>query len=92
MTNPERWERIAALFQRALELPPDDGGAEFLRQQCGDDESVRAEVASLVSAHAEAEGFLDGPVPGGSGDVARLAPGSLLGVFDGNAVGQGVGG
>ena len=67
--------------QRALELPPDER-AEFLRQQCGDDESVRAEVASLVEAHGEAEGFLDRPAPGASGDVARLARGSRLGAFE----------
>ena len=81
MTTPEKWERIAALFQRALALPRDER-AEFLREQCGDDESVRAEVASLVEAHAEAEGFLDRPVPGTPGDVPRLAPGSRLGVFE----------
>jgi serine/threonine protein kinase len=81
MTNPENWERIGALFQRALELPQDER-AEFLRQQCGDDESVRAEVASLVEAHAEAEGFLDSPVPRAPGDVPRLASGTRLGVFE----------
>ena len=81
MTNPEKWERIGALFQRALELPLDER-AEFLLEQCGDDESVRAEVASLVEAHAEAEGFLDRPVPRAPGDVPRLACGSRLGVFE----------
>ncbi len=81
MTNPEKWERIGALFQRALELPQDERAA-FLREQCGDDESVRAEVASLVEAHAEAEGFLDRPVPRAPGDVPRLASGSRLGVFE----------
>jgi len=81
MTNPETWERIAALFHRTLELPKNER-ADFLRQECGDDESVRAEVASLVKAHAEAEGFLDRQMPGASGDVARLARGSRLGVFE----------
>ena len=80
MTKPEKWERIGALFQRALELPVDER-AEFLRQQCGDDESVRGEVASLVEAHAEAEGFLDRPAHRAPEDVPRLG-GSQLGVFE----------
>ena len=81
MTDPEKWERIGALFQRALALPLHQR-AEFLREQCGDDESVLAEVTSLVEAHAEAEGFLDRPVPPAPSDVPRLANGSRLGVFE----------
>ena len=81
MTDPEKWERIGALFQRALALPPDQRAA-FLREQCGDDASVMAEVASLVEAHAEAEGFLDRPVPHAPSDVPRLACGSRLGAFE----------
>jgi eukaryotic-like serine/threonine-protein kinase len=71
MTNPEKWERIGALFQRALELPLEER-AEFLREQCGDDESVRSEVASLLEAHVEAAGFLDRPVPRAPCAVPRL--------------------
>jgi serine/threonine protein kinase len=79
--NPEKWERIGSLFQRALALPPDER-AEFLREQCGDDESVRAEVVSLVEAHAAAEGFLDHPVLHAPSSTPRLASGTRLGVFE----------
>ena len=81
MTTPEKWERIGALFQRALELRVDER-AEFLRQQCGDDASVLAEVSSLVEAHAEAEGFLDRTAPRALSDAPRLTGGSRLGVFE----------
>ena len=40
MITPEKWERIRALFQSALERPPDER-ADFLREQSGGDESIR---------------------------------------------------
>lgn len=43
------WDAVDALLHRALEQPPEDRAA-FLRGACPD-ESLRAEVASLLAAH-----------------------------------------
>ncbi len=49
--DPERWRRIEALFQAAVELPP-EARAAYLAGACGDDLGLRAEVDSLLRADA----------------------------------------
>jgi eukaryotic-like serine/threonine-protein kinase len=44
----ERWTQIEALFQEAVDLPPDSREA-FLLHRCGDDSQLREEVLSLLS-------------------------------------------
>jgi len=96
MITPEQWERIRALFHRALELPPVER-AGFLREHCGGDEAIRREATSLVEAHALAEGFLESPALHVAEDndedraaAPRLTPGSRLGVFEiGDLIGAG---
>ena len=88
MITPANWERIRTLFQTALERPPDQRAA-FLREQRDGDDIVR-EVASLLAAHVDAEGFLDAPGRGppfaaddeAPAEVPRLGPGSRLGPFE----------
>src|SRR5262249_48066059 len=46
--TPERWQQIKELFGAVLERSPDQRGA-FLQQACGPDESLRAEVESLLA-------------------------------------------
>ena len=48
--NPEHWERIKEIFASAVERHPSER-AEFLHQACGGDESVRAELESLLSSY-----------------------------------------
>ena len=60
MTSASDWSRIKLLFQTALEKGPDERPA-FLREQCGDDEALRAEVESLLDAHGDAGQFADRP-------------------------------
>ncbi len=50
--------RIRQLFEEASEL---DGETreQFLEDACGDDDALRAEVAALLEAAREADGFLD---------------------------------
>lgn len=69
--SASRWERAEVLLERALELPPARRGA-FLRDACGDDAELRAEVESLVAAAESAEGFLEDPaaVPALGGEEA----------------------
>ena len=49
-------EKIEQLFEAVLELPH-DARASFLASACRDDETLRAELVSLLSAADAAEGF-----------------------------------
>lgn len=58
--TPERWQQIDKLLQEALEQPV----AEFesrLNRACERDETLRAEVASLIRHRELAESFLEVP-------------------------------
>jgi serine/threonine protein kinase/tetratricopeptide (TPR) repeat protein len=52
--SPERWQQIKETFAVALECEPEARDV-LLREACGDDESLRAEVQSLLAA-AESDG------------------------------------
>lgn len=56
--DPERWSRVKAILDDALELRPDERAA-FLDQACAGDESLRGEVESLARAAEEDWGFFD---------------------------------
>ena len=55
--TPERWEQVGKVYQAALEVRPGERAA-FLRQACGEDESLCREVESLLAAEEEAGDFL----------------------------------
>ena len=57
--TPERWRRIGDLFDAALRLDP-AGREAWLREACGDDEGLRAEVGRLLAQDERAarDGFL----------------------------------
>ena len=57
----ERWPRVKALFQAAVERPPDERDA-FLAAATGDDEALRREVESLLTWDTSNVSFLDQPV------------------------------
>ena len=48
--EPERWERLKQLFHSVLEQEPGQR-AEFLRESCAGDESLRAAVESMLARH-----------------------------------------
>ena len=54
----ERWPRVKALFQAAVERPADERDA-FLAAETGDDEALRREVESLLISDASGVSFLD---------------------------------
>src|SRR5205085_6078123 len=60
--TPERWRRINALFDAALRLAPADR-EPWLREACGGDEDLRAEVVRLLAGDERAarDGFLTPP-------------------------------
>ena len=71
-TDPD-WTRVRALFADALDVPAAQREA-WLRERCGDDVSVHAEVSSLLAAHAQpADDFLSG---GGARLIAPLLAGA----------------
>lgn len=61
MDPRERWSRIEALFQSALEVDA-PRRAEFLDAHCADDPTLRSEVESLLVFTDSAHGFLETPV------------------------------
>ena len=57
----ERWPRVKALFQAAVERPPDERAA-FLAAATGDDAALRREVESLLASDTSDVSFLE-PLP-----------------------------
>ena len=54
----ERWPRVKALFQAAVERPTEERDA-FLAAATGDDEALRREVESLLTSDTSDVSFLD---------------------------------
>jgi serine/threonine protein kinase/tetratricopeptide (TPR) repeat protein len=55
---PEKWDQVKELFALALERDPEER-SDFLRQACGADDSLRAEIESLLSSFDDAPTFLE---------------------------------
>ncbi len=53
MTLEQREKQINELFERAVQLPPDQR-SDFLVQACGGEEALQAELESLVRHHEQA--------------------------------------
>jgi len=82
-TSPEKWEKVKALFDAALEVDPNARSA-FLRDHCTDQEA-RAEVERLLKEHDQAGGFLSAPFlssfpidTGAPTQALRLSEGEVL--------------
>jgi non-specific serine/threonine protein kinase/serine/threonine-protein kinase len=56
----DRWQRVKDIFDAAVELPQADR-AGYLRRECGEDETLRREVESLLSSDEQADGFIEDP-------------------------------
>ncbi|HEX9917924.1 MAG TPA: hypothetical protein VGA87_02090, partial [Pyrinomonadaceae bacterium] len=56
----DRAERVAELVESALERAPSEWGA-FLSESCGDDQTLRAEVESLLRHQESARDFIESP-------------------------------
>ena len=57
--NPERWQRIEALLDGALDLDPAERGA-FLERECAGDADLLAEVRAILEAGERSDPVLDG--------------------------------
>ena len=58
-TAADRWRRIEALLDQALELPSGEREG-WLREACAGDPGLRREVAELLEAGERTDGFLEG--------------------------------
>jgi serine/threonine protein kinase len=58
--DTERWRHVDRLLDAALARPPDERDA-FLREACLGDDALEREVRSLLTAQAQADGFLERP-------------------------------
>jgi serine/threonine protein kinase len=58
--EPERWQQIERLYHAAVKLAADQR-AGFLRQECQDDDELRAEVQSLLAHQSAAADFIESP-------------------------------
>src|SRR2546421_10408499 len=88
--TPERWQQVKALFHAALEREP-KFRADFLVKACGADQSLRAEVESLISSHEEEGSFIDAPAFAAAASLLADEPVALeAGEEVGHSVGVGV--
>jgi serine/threonine-protein kinase len=67
--STQRWQLVKDIFQAALEQPV-AARADYLQQACANDDALRAEVESLLAAHAEPGSFLDTPAVDLAGEQA----------------------
>lgn len=59
--NSDEWRKVERVFYAALELK-EDPRADFLTQACGDNEWLRREVESLLSAYKQSSHFIENPI------------------------------
>ena len=58
--TPQRWSQIKAVFNGALEQPPESRAA-WLQRECGSDAALRADAERLLRTHDTLDAFLDQP-------------------------------
>ena len=75
--NTHRWDNISEIFESAIKLDPTERES-YISKACGTDESLRAELESLLAAHNKADSFMESPAVGevadqvlGSGKTPR---------------------
>ena len=87
MTN-DQWMRVRSLFEAVVDREPADAAA-WLAREVGDDETVLAEVESLLKHHSRAGAFMSAPVAERLPDLLALdesddhalAPGAVIGSY-----------
>ena len=81
--TPERWQKVEAMLQDALDRSPQER-ASFLDQAFSDDVELRNETASLIAAHDDAGDFIEQPA---LVQDARIILGQQLGNNIGREIG-----
>jgi len=90
--RPEQWPKIKEIVGEALERDPGERSA-FLDQACARDVELRAEVESLLAAHADAGGLSDNPwaattVTDPAGESKTIGPYRLIQTLGVGGMGQ----
>jgi tetratricopeptide (TPR) repeat protein len=83
------WSRVKEILHEALARAPEERGA-FLRETCGADDNLQAEVESLLAAHVQAGSFAERPAIQALNEVPSLADDSFAGesvMHDGDRLG-----
>jgi len=70
--HQEQWEKIKEIVGAALDREPSERSA-FLDGACSNDEALRAEVDSLLSAHAQASGLSESVLATQFVDLAQVS-------------------
>ncbi|MEE9197756.1 MAG: serine/threonine-protein kinase, partial [bacterium] len=76
--SDKRWQRQWDLFRKALKMPPESRD-DFLREACGDDDTLCQEVKELLAADARSTSPLDRPAGSEKLPGRDRAPKELLG-------------
>src|SRR5215510_13580981 len=58
--TPERYQKIAQIFDAALQVTPEER-FKFLAKACAGDDSLRLEVELLIASHERSGEFIDAP-------------------------------
>src|SRR6266851_4180850 len=92
MATPEQWPKIKEIVGAALEREPGERGA-FLDQACSNDRELRAQVESLLAAHADADGLSENlwaatTVADAAGESKTIGPYRLIQVLGVGGMGQ----
>ncbi len=75
-------ERIEYILENALEIPSESDRQEYVRQACGDDLALQAQVEKLIENHLQAGSFLNFPdQPNSSSDSRFDNGGSSIGPY-----------
>src|SRR4030095_8630643 len=75
--TPAQLQRIKEIFHGALDCEPDKVSA-FLETACQGDEILRHEVEAFLTAHKQAENFIEVPVTGLVGNIMEKGQAGLL--------------
>jgi len=75
--TPERWQRVNEVFHAALAREAHERAA-FLAEACAGDPDLRAEVESLLAAHAQPGSFIDAPAYEAAAELLAQAPARSL--------------
>lgn len=78
MEQTRDWERVKELFEAGIGRPPAER-ERYLRDACGENDSLRAEVASLLSAYDQSDGLSRGALQGDL--VAELETPKAIGPY-----------
>ncbi len=88
----DRWQRVKALFEAAVERPPAERTA-FLAAAAGEDDALRGEVESLLAADTRDDPAIDRlPIAAGvlqlSSPPQRVGPYEVVGLIGAGSMGE----